>query len=103
FGSSNWTSASASSQQEHNYFTKKASLFSWFEAQFNRMWHNSAGVTETVAFAPLPPDKPSNRSPSSGSTISGTSTVLKWYGGPWAHVYDVYFGTTNPPPLAAPN
>jgi phosphatidylserine/phosphatidylglycerophosphate/cardiolipin synthase-like enzyme len=104
FGSSNWTSASASSQQEHNYFTKKSALVAWFETQFNRMWHNSAGATETVAFAPLPPDKPSNRSPANGSTVSSsTSATLKWYGGPWAHTYDVYFGTTNPPPLGVKN
>lgn len=103
FGSSNWTTASASSQQEHNYFTKKTALFAWLEDQFNRMWHNAAGASETVAFAPLPPDKPSNRAPADGSTVSGTSATLTWYGGPWAHVYDVYFGTTNPPALGVSN
>jgi phosphatidylserine/phosphatidylglycerophosphate/cardiolipin synthase-like enzyme len=103
FGSSNWTTASASSQAEHNYFTKKSSIFAWFENQFNRMWHNSEGATETVAFAPLPPDKPVNKSPASGSTTSSTSVTLKWYGGPWGQVYDVYIGTANPPPLLATN
>ncbi len=104
FGSSNWTSASASSQQEHNYFTRKSALFTFFENEFNRMWHNSTGAIETGAFAPLPPDKPSNRSPANGTTITtSTSATLKWYGGPWAHNYDVYFGTTNPPPLGVKN
>lgn len=103
FGSSNWTSASASSQQEHNYFTKKSWIFSWFEDQFNRMWNNSAGHTETVAFVPAPPDKPSNKSPSDGATISGTSVTLKWYGGPWGQKYDVYFGTSSTPPLFSSN
>jgi hypothetical protein len=28
---------------------------------------------------------------------------LKWYGGPWAHVYDVYLGTSSNPPLFAQN
>ena len=27
----------------------------------------------------------------------------KWEGGWWAHKYDIYFGTTNPPPLVAQN
>src|SRR5262249_35019170 len=50
FGSSNWTSASATSQAEHNYFTVKAPIFQWFEAQFERMWNNSnpSGIQETV-------------------------------------------------------
>jgi phosphatidylserine/phosphatidylglycerophosphate/cardiolipin synthase-like enzyme len=103
FGSSNWTSASASSQQEHNYFTTKSALFAFLSTEFARMWHNSTGAAETVPFAPLPPDKPSNRSPANGTTVSGTSATLKWYGGPWAHVYDVYFGTTNPPALGVSN
>jgi hypothetical protein len=32
-----------------------------------------------------------------------TGQTLKWYGGPWAHVYDVYFGTDPNPPLFAAN
>jgi phosphatidylserine/phosphatidylglycerophosphate/cardiolipin synthase-like enzyme len=103
FGSSNWTTSSASSQQEHNYFTRKSALFAFLEREFNRMWHNSEGAAETVAFKPLPPNRPSNRAPANGTTVSGTAATLKWYGGPWAHVYDVYFGTTNPPPYAVPN
>ena len=61
FGSSNWTTASASSQQEHNYFTTKNAIFQWFASQFDRMWNNTNGAkaTETAAFVPLPPDQPS--------------------------------------------
>jgi hypothetical protein len=29
--------------------------------------------------------------------------ALTWYGGPWAHNYDVYFGTSANPPLVASN
>ena len=29
--------------------------------------------------------------------------TLRWEGGLWAHKYDIYFGTTNPPPLVAQN
>jgi HKD family nuclease len=103
FGSSNWTSASDSSQQEHNYFTKKTAIFNWFQDQFDRMWTNAAGATETVPFVPLPPSKPTYKSPANGATGQSTSMSLTWYGGPWAAIYDVYFGTSPTPPLLAGN
>jgi phosphatidylserine/phosphatidylglycerophosphate/cardiolipin synthase-like enzyme len=102
FGSSNWTSASATSQQEHNYFTTKQALFQWFENQFNRMWTNSKAA-ETTSFKPLPPDTPKPKSPASGSKTSSTTVTLKWYGGPWAHNYDIYLGTSSTPPRIAAN
>jgi len=105
FGSSNWTTASANSQAEHNYFTTKNAIFQWFAAQFDRMWHNSNPLraAETAAFAPLPPDRPSYRSPANGSAVQGGTVTLTWYAGPWAHNYDIYFGTSATPPLAAAN
>ena len=104
FGSSNWTSPSSDSQREHNYFTTKAFIFNWAKAQFNRKWSNSAGFTETKAFVPLPPTAPSYKSPSNAATAVPTSGAsLTWNGGLWAHVYDVYFGTTSNPPLVAQN
>ena len=105
FGSSNWTSASDASQQEHNYFTTKTSLFTWFQTQFERMWNNTnaARVTETVPFVPLPPDKPSYVAPAAGATGQSTTTTLTWHAGPWGAVYDVYFGTSPTPPLFASN
>lgn len=103
FGSSNWTTSSTSSQLEHNYFTTSTSFFSWFSSQFERMWRNSAGATETVAFRPLPPGVPQNPSPASGGSVSGSSVTLRWYGGPWAHTYDVYVGTSTDPPRIASN
>lgn len=98
FGSSNWTSPSANQQEEHNYFTKRSSVFGWFTWQFNRKWNNSAGYAETTAFVPLPPGKPVNVSPASGTRVSGTVT-LRWKPGPWAHKADIYFGTSSTPPL----
>jgi phosphatidylserine/phosphatidylglycerophosphate/cardiolipin synthase-like enzyme len=53
FGSSNWTSPSASGQVEHNIFTTKPNIVSWFVDQFERKWNNSAGITENVPFVPL--------------------------------------------------
>jgi phosphatidylserine/phosphatidylglycerophosphate/cardiolipin synthase-like enzyme len=105
FGSSNWTTASASSQQEHNYFTTKNAIFQWFAAEFDRQWHNSnsARATETVAFAPLPPDAPKYKSPASGGSVTSSTATLTWYAGLWAHNYDIYFGTSSTPPLLAAN
>ncbi len=68
FGSSNWTSPSASGQVEHNMFTTKPDLVAWFIDQFNRKWNNTGGVIETKAFVPLPPDTPKNPEPANGAT-----------------------------------
>jgi regulation of enolase protein 1 (concanavalin A-like superfamily) len=106
FGSSNWTTPSANSQHEHNYFTVNSTIFSWFVDQFERKWNNTApgGAQETGPFAPLPPDKPSYVSVANGATgVAPTGVVLKWDGGPWAHNYDIYFGTSPTPPLLAAN
>ena len=97
FGSSNWSSPSGESQHEHNYFTTRSNIFNWFVTYFERRWNNSnpVGATETVPFTPLPPDKPVYQSPAQGGTGVSTSGVqLVWDGGPWAHVYDIYFGTS---------
>ncbi|MEX1126971.1 MAG: Ig-like domain-containing protein [Vicinamibacterales bacterium] len=93
-GSSNWTSPSAHAQEEHNYFTTDRTIFDWLTAQFERKWNNTAGVTENVPFAPLPPDAPVDPLPAYESTGAFThGLTLSWFGGPWAHSYDVYFGT----------
>jgi hypothetical protein len=106
FGSSNWTSTSSDRQHEHNYFTTKPHIFNWFVAQFERKWNNAnpLGAPETKPFVPLPPDAPVYKSPADGAVGLGTSGAkLTWYGGPWAHVYDIYFGTSPSPPLFAAN
>ncbi len=94
FGSSNWTSPSAAGQVEHNIFTTKPQIVSWFISQFERKWNNYGGVVENVDFVPLPPDAPKNPSPATGATGVGTSVRLTWFGGPWAHLYDVYLDTS---------
>jgi phosphatidylserine/phosphatidylglycerophosphate/cardiolipin synthase-like enzyme len=96
FGSSNWTTPSANAQAEHNYWTQKSWIYSWFVNQFDRKWGNQAGYTETQAFTPLPPDKPVYVSPSQGTRVS-TSVTLKWNPGPWAHKADIYLGTSSTP------
>jgi phosphatidylserine/phosphatidylglycerophosphate/cardiolipin synthase-like enzyme/regulation of enolase protein 1 (concanavalin A-like superfamily) len=106
FGSSNWTTPSANSQHEHNYFTTKTNIFAWFETYFNRRWNNSnpVGAKETGPFTPLAPGTPTYQTPANGASGVATSGVkLVWDGGAWAHVYDIYFGTSSPPPLFAAN
>jgi phosphatidylserine/phosphatidylglycerophosphate/cardiolipin synthase-like enzyme/regulation of enolase protein 1 (concanavalin A-like superfamily) len=106
FGSSNWSSPSANSQHEHNYFTVKSNIFTWFVNQFERKWNNTnpVGAAETGPFTPKPPDKPVYVSPANTATgIATTGVSLKWDGGPWAHNYDIYFGTSPTPPLFAAN
>ena len=61
---------------------------------FERKWNNSAGVTENSDFVPLPPGKPVNQSPAQAATgVNPANAVIKWYGGPWAHKYDLLIGT----------
>lgn len=105
FGSSNWTSPSANQQQEHNYFTTKGWIFSWFQDMFERKWNNTApnGAIESQPFVPLPPDKPVYQAPADGTVGTQRSMELVWDGGPWGQVYDIYFGTDPNPPLLAPN
>ncbi len=98
FGSSNWTGPSSNFQAENNYFTKKAWFFNWFVNHFERKWNSD----ETKPFTPLPPDPPSYLSPTNNATGQPTSGMtLRWEGGPWAHKYDIYFGTDPNPPLIA--
>jgi hypothetical protein len=99
FGSSNWTRPSDHFQQEHNFFSRSNFwIFDWFVKQFNRKWNNTnpIGAIETKAFTPLPPDVPKYASPSNYAFTSRT-VRLTWYGGPWAHSYDIYLGTSSTP------
>ena len=101
FGSSNWTSASTNSQQEHNYFLQNQGAFTYFKGQFLRKWNNSTGYVETSPFVPSPPDTPVYTGPANTATVSTTGVRLAWQPGYWAHKADIYFGTTSDPPLIA--
>jgi len=104
FGSSNWTGPSANSQLEHNIFTKKPLLYDFFSAQFERKWTNATGNVETTPFVPLPPDAPVYQAPANGAQNQSQTITLKWFGGYFAHVYDLYLGTDPANlPLVAPN
>jgi hypothetical protein len=100
FGSSNWTSPSAGGQVEHNIFSTKPNVYSWFIDQFSRKWNNLGGVVENTDFVPLPPDPPRNPAPAVGATGVSLTPRLTWFGGPWAHLYDVYLDTSPNPTTA---
>jgi hypothetical protein len=103
FGSSNWSSPSSDRQEEHNYFATAGWINQWFETQFERKWNNLAGVAETEPFVPLPPAAPVYSSPAFGALNQSTSTSLRFDAGEFAHLYDIYFGTSPDPPLIAQN
>ena len=95
FGSSNWTTPSASEQLEHNLFTTESYYFDYFVNQFDRKWNNTGPSPETKPFVPLPPDKPIYSAPVNGAAaMSTTGVTLKWNAGYWAHKYDIYLSTT---------
>lgn len=101
FGSSNWTSASTSSQQEHNFFLQDYNAFTYLRKMFVRKWNNSTGNVETTWFVPLPPDTPAYTGPANTTTVPATGVRLAWQPGYWAHKADIYFGTAPDPPLIA--
>lgn len=101
-GSSNWTTPSDNSQEEHNYFTTKPHLFTWLVDHFERKWNNQTGIPETAPFTPLPPDAATTPFPANSEQgVKAASVTLKWQAGFWAHNYDIYFGTSPQPPLLA--
>lgn len=106
FGSSNWTTPSANSQHENNYFAKQAYLFNYLVSFFERRWNNASPVlvAETGPFVPQLSHKPVYSIPALAATGVATSgSRLRWYGNVWAQYYDVYLGTTADPPLLAAN
>jgi hypothetical protein len=103
FGSSNWTESSDLGGYEHNMFTTQAHIYQWFGDQFERKWFNATGVVENEDFIPLAPAAAALPGPADSATGVSTTVTLRWWGGSWGHVYDVYFGTSPDPPLIAAN
>lgn len=101
WGSSNWTSPSFDSQQEHNYFnTTKPWFFAWFQNHFERRWNSPQ---EYKAFVPSGPGAPVNKLPANASIVKTQTVALTWDPGYWGQMFDIYFGTKSPPPLIAQN
>lgn len=102
FGSSNWTTPSDQSQEEHNEFTTKPYMYGWLSDQFLRKWNNTGPSPETAPFHPLPPDATSYASPGNSATnVSASSATLAFDAGPFAHLYDICLGTSSNPGLIA--
>jgi len=102
FGSSNWTSPSDQSQEEHNLFTTRPWMVQWFAAQFDRKWNNTGPAAETQQFQPLPPDPPAYGSPANGTAgVAAAAARIAFNAGPFAHLYDIYLGTSTTPQLIA--
>ena len=93
FGSSNWSSASSDYQLEHNLFTNDPVFYAWSRVHFDRKWNNTGGAPETQPFVPLPPDAAAPTFPGQWRRGQPVPVTLQWYGGPWAHKYDVFVGT----------
>jgi hypothetical protein len=66
------------------------------------VWHFT-----TISEPEHPPNTPSTPTPADGATGVSVSTTLSWFGGdpdPGDTVtYDIYFGSTSPPPLLVNN
>jgi len=106
WGSSNWSAGSFNYGQEHNYFSTspvKPWFFPWFQNQFERRWNSPQ---EYRAFVPIGPGgPPAYKVPANGATGVSQSLSLRWDGGPWGQLFDIYLGTgaTGPLTLVATN
>jgi phosphatidylserine/phosphatidylglycerophosphate/cardiolipin synthase-like enzyme len=78
FGSSNWTSPSASGQLEHNIFTTKVVHRVVVRQPVRAQVEQHGGILENVDFVPLPPDPPANPVPADGTGNVATSVRLTW-------------------------
>ncbi len=95
FGSSNWSVSSASTQEEHNLFTRDTAVYQWFKAHFERKWN---AASEFTTFVPMAPTRPV-LALQSITPAAPSPHVLIWEGGLWSQSYDVYLGTQRNPPL----
>jgi phosphatidylserine/phosphatidylglycerophosphate/cardiolipin synthase-like enzyme len=102
FGSSNLSPYSADYQTEHNFFYRpslgKPWFYQWFVDQFQRKWNSTS---DYAAFQPMGPGAPAYVAPANGAANVPYAATLVWDGGNWAGKYDLYFGTSSTPPLAA--
>ena len=96
FGSSNWTSPSASGQVEHNVFSTQARhrlvVRDSVRAQVEQ--HRGHAGDQRLRAAARPTRRRIRCRPSAPPDV-GDDRDLKWYGGPWAHLYDLYIDTSS--------
>ena len=71
----------------------------WYVKAWNNCGYSNDGPTWSFTTGVCsPPNAPSNPNPSNGATGVPTSLTMSWTSSN-ADSYDVYFGTSNPPPL----
>lgn len=85
----------------------------WNYGEYGNIWHEYPGYDicfRTYGYNNInnqPPKTPSNPNPSDGATNVGINVVLSWTGGDPDDedtvTYDMYLGSTNPPPKIASN
>jgi len=106
----------------HNFGNIQYGNIMVIAAVFNSEWHQGYSyppnqypfdayyVDDTTGFLVgnnTPPNTPSNPNPANGATDVPVNSDLSWTGGDPDSgdtvTYNVYFGTSNPPPLVAPD
>ena len=95
FGSSNWTIASANQQDEHNYFyapyPREALVLPVVRRSVREQVERHRQLCPVPAAAPGPP---TYASPENVHLATPPARRSTWEGGTWAHLYDIYLGTT---------
>ena len=78
-----------SSGRAQRFFTD-TEMFRWFEAHVRSQVEQHGGVTETPDFVPLSPTQADLPGASEWHhRLRRAVLTLKWFGGPWAHLYDL--------------
>ncbi len=72
-------------------------MVSWFIDQFERKWNNTgASSMKRSRSCRCRPTRRRRRRPRlAPAACRPPASCSKWFGGPWAHLYDVYLGTTS--------
>jgi chemotaxis receptor (MCP) glutamine deamidase CheD len=68
-----------------------------------RMYEKALSEAEIASLASGTPSKATEANPANGATGVSSTDDLSWTAGARATSHDVYFGTTNPPPLVSSN
>jgi hypothetical protein len=93
FGSSNWTSTSASSQHEHNIFTPTRGSTAGCPITSTASGTTAGRRPRRCRLPRWPPDVPILHAPANAAQEQQLAVTLRWWGGLWAHRYDVFLGT----------
>jgi len=89
----------------NNNFSEFDTTYYWYVSVTDGIFTVKSNVFHFTTEENLPPNTPSNPVPADGATSVPINEILTWSGGDPNYgdkvYYDVYFGTSNPPPLVA--